>query len=405
MLMIKALRHYLPGALLLATQAGLASAVFILSVSVITDSQTRLAVKAGEHPERVGIIHVADPRNSEGSAEGIREDVAALSTVPGVRSVAVSDAIPFGGRSRRFGMCSSGKAMDAAIAAGSIEVKGCAQLPLIKASDDWLPSLGLHPTQGNGLQRGDALQEARVVLLSQTLADALYGSGRAVGQQLYLGPDDARTVIGVFPAIAGPSPGGGETDTQWAVVPGYPTGNQRYFSLASGGGDFDRRTLDAAIAALHGVAAYRMIDPDKARSLQGYRDDFLRVDIFKTRLLSGMTLLVLVIMMVGVSGMVGSWVNRRRRAIGIRRALGARRHDVVMYFLLENLALCLPGALCGLLLAGTIRYASSYPALSNWSYGVAIIAAIVVVATNLLACLHPSLRAARQEPLELLRAR
>lgn len=404
MLILKALRHYLPGALLLTTQAALACAVCILSLSVIRDSQSRLGARVSGDAERIWIVHAADPVGKQASPETIREDLALLSRLAGVQTAAAADAIPFGGRSRRYGLCNSAKAMEDAISAGSIEVTGCQQPPIITATERWLPSMGIPVLQGRDADPAEVATGARVILLSQALARVLYANEPAVGRQVYLGPDDVRTVIGVFDAVAGPSPMGSAADAQWAVQPGYPGGSQRYFAMHARPG-LGRQVVDGAIDGLYGLEAYRMLDPEKARSLVEYRDEFLRADTFKARLLGAITVLVLVIMMVGVSGMVGSWINRRRRAIGIRRALGARQRDILSYFLVENLLLSAPGAILGLGLAAAITHFSRFEALSSWGAGTAAIAVSVVMATNVLACLQPSLRAARQEPLELLRAR
>lgn len=404
MLIIKALRHYLAGALLLSTQAALACVVCILSMSVIGDSQTRLGARVSDDADRISIVHVADPVGRKASPDVIRHDLAELSTIAGVNAVAASDAIPFGGRSRRFGICNSAEAMESAIAAGSIEVAGCGQPSVITATEGWLRSMSLPILQGRDLVPGEAEAGSRVVVLSRGLAQVLYGQEVAVGRPLYLGPEDMRTVVGIFDGSAGPSPTGSDADLQWAVFPGYPSGSQRYFAMHGMPG-IGRRLADEGAQRLHALEAYRMIDPDKARTLSEYRDDFLRADIFKSRVLVLATVLVLVIMMVGVSGMVGSWVNRRRRAIGIRRALGARRRDILAYFLIENLLLALPGALLGLILAVAISHFSGFEALSAWGTGTGGVAVLIVVVTNVLACLQPSLRAAWQEPLELLRAR
>jgi len=405
MLILKALRHYLPGALLLTTQAALACAVCILSISVIRDSQSRLGARVSGDAERIWIVHAADPVGKKASPETIREDLALLSSLAGVQGAAAADAIPFGGRSRRFGLCNSAKAMEDAISAGSIEVTGCQQPPIITATERWLPSMGIPVMQGRDADPTEVATGARVILLSQALARVLYADEPAVGRQVYLGPDDVRTVIGVFDAVAGPAPTGSDADVQWAIQPGYPGGSQRYFAMHARSGLGRQEVVDGAIEGLYGLEAYRMLDPEKARSLAEYRDEFLRADPFTARLLGSMTVLVLVIMMVGVSGMVGSWVNRRRRAIGIRRALGARQRDILSYFLVENLLLSAPGALLGLALAAAITHFSRLEALSSWGAGTAAVAVSVVMVTNVLACLQPSLRAARQEPLELLRAR
>lgn len=53
----------------------------------------------------------------------------------------------------------------------------------------------------------------------------------------------------------------------------------------------------------------------------------------------------------GVHGLASFWVRKRYPQIGIRRALGARRRDVISFFMIENLMLTFVGALAGSVLA------------------------------------------------------
>ncbi|MGH9438755.1 MAG: ABC transporter permease, partial [Terriglobia bacterium] len=68
-------------------------------------------------------------------------------------------------------------------------------------------------------------------------------------------------------------------------------------------------------------------------------------------LLSGVTLIVLIVTLTGIMGMTGYWVQQRTRSIGIRRALGARRKDILRETLVENLLVVAAGVVLGLLAA------------------------------------------------------
>jgi putative ABC transport system permease protein len=99
-------------------------------------------------------------------------------------------------------------------------------------------------------------------------------------------------------------------------------------------------------------------------------------------------------------------VRERTREIGVRRALGATRTDVLLQFLIESLALAAVGGAVGLGLgAGIIgllqRYASSIPLrFSPWIAMVAFGAAFLV---GVLSGVVPARRAARLDPVEALR--
>jgi putative ABC transport system permease protein len=72
-------------------------------------------------------------------------------------------------------------------------------------------------------------------------------------------------------------------------------------------------------------------------------------------LLAGVSLALLVITALGVIGLASFWVQQRTRQIGIRRALGATRGDIVRYFQLENFILATIGIIVGMGLAYAIN--------------------------------------------------
>jgi len=68
-------------------------------------------------------------------------------------------------------------------------------------------------------------------------------------------------------------------------------------------------------------------------------------------LLVGVASTVLVVTVIGIMGLTGFWVQRRTRQIGIRRALGARRSDILREFMVENALIVSIGVSIGMLLA------------------------------------------------------
>ena len=119
--------------------------------------------------------------------------------------------------------------------------------------------------------------------------------------------------------------------------------------------------------------------------------------------------------LVGISLVVGAVVimnimlvavTERTREIGLRKALGARRRDILVQFLIEAGTLSgLGGAigiLLGLGLAAIVSAMSPLPAsVAPWSIGLAI---FLGVGVGLAAGVYPSTRAARLDPIVALRA-
>jgi putative ABC transport system permease protein len=116
--------------------------------------------------------------------------------------------------------------------------------------------------------------------------------------------------------------------------------------------------------------------------------------------------LALFLSALGVYGVVAHAVAQRRREIGVRIALGARRPEVVRMIVVGGLRLALPGLIGGAL--GAIAAAQLLRSLllgispaDPLTFGVVL---VVLLATLTLACLIPGRRAASVDPLETLRA-
>jgi putative ABC transport system permease protein len=107
----------------------------------------------------------------------------------------------------------------------------------------------------------------------------------------------------------------------------------------------------------------------------------------------------------GVTNIMLVNVRERTREIGLRKAIGARRRDVLLQFLAETVALCLfggaIGTACGMLLAWFIAWLTSFPASSRPL--VALVGFAVSSLLGVIAGVYPARRAALLSPIEALR--
>lgn len=389
-------RNHLGRASLLFVQAALASLACAFALQSAADGFSRLNTRGIERAQAIGVIRVSDIEERVAPSL-VRSDLSAIQ-LPGVRQAVASDSVPFGGRAHHYGACTSDAAMAHAMAAGSSDVAGCDRIPVITASPGLLTMLGAQVVKGRLPADHEATDGAPVVLISEALAVHLFGSESAVGRQLYFGPGSSRVIVGVFSSIVGPAPGGNDRDSQWALFPGFPTGASRYYLIGSHS-EVDRVLLDRTVEALR--KPYRVVNPTGVDTLAGYRDAYLRADRFTTAMLAFMAAVVLGVLMAGVSGVVGAWLERRRRSIGIRRTLGARASVIFTEIIFEVSIFTIPGAVlsaCSLYLFWSPEDRSS---ISSWLTG--LMAFMLVMVASLAALLPRAWRTVREEPLALLK--
>lgn len=108
---------------------------------------------------------------------------------------------------------------------------------------------------------------------------------------------------------------------------------------------------------------------------------------------------------IGIMNIMLASVTERTREIGIRRAIGARRSQIVMQFLIESLVLSSLGGLIGIGLGLLIPFAvttfASMPTIVTWSS--LVLSLGISVAVGVIFGIYPAIRAARLDPIVALR--
>ncbi|MEO8779875.1 MAG: FtsX-like permease family protein, partial [Rhodanobacter sp.] len=129
------------------------------------------------------------------------------------------------------------------------------------------------------------------------------------------------------------------------------------------------------------------------------------LDLFMVQVLSVICVILLVITGVGMAGLTSFWVNQRHKQIGVRRALGARKVDILRYFQIENLLIAGGGCVVGVLLALGINLALlrafSMDRMPLW-YVIAGVAGVLVLGQ--LAVFMPARRASNVPPVVATRS-
>jgi putative ABC transport system permease protein len=125
--------------------------------------------------------------------------------------------------------------------------------------------------------------------------------------------------------------------------------------------------------------------------------------------MSAVAAISLVVGSIGIMNIMLVSVTERTREIGIRKAVGAKRRDILRQFLVESAMLSLSGGIIGLLLAAIATWLITgvkigpYPVKAPMSFDIVIIALTVAVVVGLTSGIYPAYRAARLDPIEALR--
>ena len=132
--------------------------------------------------------------------------------------------------------------------------------------------------------------------------------------------------------------------------------------------------------------------------------------VFKM-LMGTFTAISLVVGGIGIMNVLLAAVVERTREIGIRKAAGARRRDIVVQFLSESVAISLAGAIIGAVLGGAtalaataiIRWRAAAPFYAVITWQSVTISMSAAVAIGLVFGVYPALKAARLSPVDAMR--
>lgn len=281
--------------------------------------------------------------------------------------------------------------------------KSTPQFAMYLGTDHTIETLGLKLIEGRNFyphELKDNLDSpSRLAIISSALAKAVWPDESALGKVLYEGKDAQITVIGVVDKLQGAWIDSAELEN--SMIQNVDYGGSSYMVRAKPEHHAELKT--AITAALLAENPNRVLDRFKtieALKESSYRDHQLMITV-----LTMMVVLLLLITSLGLTGMVMFNIQRRTKQIGTRRALGAKKRDIISYFLVENYLICLAGGVLGGLLAiqlgQQLMKIYSLPML-DLSYPILTVAGLFVVTT--LAVYLPARKAANISPATATRS-
>ncbi|MFT4247171.1 MAG: ABC transporter permease [Pseudomonas sp.] len=395
---LSALARHKLAALLIMLEIAASCAVISNALFLIGDRMQHMRRPSGVDESHLVVVKV-NAINRDGDATALTAaDLQALRALPGVRAASLASQVPFGNTMWFSGIKLVPDQQESSIVATNYMV-----------AEQGLRTLGLKLVAGRDFNPDEYIDIAGVddskltfpsVILTQTLADRLFPDGAAIGKSIYVFGDAPHRVIGVVARLVQPRDGDDPASYQNAMLfPGRSSYVRGSYLLNVTDPAQREQVLVAARQALASHGPLRILDQKRSDTLQALRERYYRSDRAMAWLMGGVSVLLLLITGLGIVGLASFWVQQRTRQIGIRRALGATRLQILRYFQTENFLLASAGIAVGMVLA----YALNLLMMSRYElprlplYYLPIGAALLWLLGQL-AVLGPALRAAAVPP-------
>jgi putative ABC transport system permease protein len=402
----RALIHNRARFLLITLEVALTLAIVANCVSMVLDLRGKYLRSSGFDEENL-VVATLEPfapayQDEEYVHAARARDLERLRAFSGVRDATAISAVPLSGGGSSTGRKAEGAKGDSL------------PTPYFEVSDHPLQALGVELVAGRDFQPGDFHSyydaEGEVhdqpAILSQRLADTLFPNGDAVGKRITSGGEakSSNIVIGVVDTMFNSWPQWERVSGQAMLVPGQPEDKRliRYMVRTEPG------ARESVMAGLEDVLL--KVDQGRivtVRSLAWYKSNTYNSERGLIKILSGVVVLLVAVTAFGIVGLTSFSVSQRRRQIGTRRALGATRHDILRYFLLENWLVTGSGLALGLGMAWALNYtlvrlttvAGASAAVPKLDWALVGGGMVLLWVSGLLAALAPALKATRVAPV------
>ncbi|MFC1851575.1 ABC transporter permease [candidate division CSSED10-310 bacterium] len=235
------------------------------------------------------------------------------------------------------------------------------------------------------------------IIVTLKVAEALFPKGDALGKTLLAG-NNTCTIIGIVRKMYsryGSEDSLGEKITFYPFRPASPSFTGILVKTEGEMFDAHFTTLEEKlqISYPNRIISTESLAELKAKGLFGDR-------IF-IKMLSIVMVLLLFVTILGIYGMTSFSVAKRKNQIGVRRALGARKRDIISYFLSETGLIVLMGSSCGVILALIMNgvFMAALDSMPPLTVSIIVLSVAALFLLSLLSTLPPSLKATRIPPI------
>ena len=391
---LSALLRNRTGAVLVAMQIAIALAILVNALYIVAQRAEKMRRPTGIDVDNVMVISSAGFTDHYQPLPSIQEDLGYLRSLPGVVAASVSGEIPLSEGGDNEPLVTEPDAHRGDNYNG------------IEIDEQGLNALGIHLVAGRNfrhdeieppLTKRDASRFVPEIIVSRALAERLFPGQNPLGKRVYDSLNQTATIIGVVDPLIGCFPLFDHPD--WVYfLPRYPSafGHPVIYLV---------RTAPGQRAALMRLteAHVSKSNPDRVidwvRPLNYFRDLSYLGDRSMEIYLITVTALLIAVTCLGVFALATFSVSTRTKQIGTRRAIGARRRDIVRYFLIENGLITSAGVVAGCALAlGAGYWLSMRYALPRLNLYYLVGGVLVLWAIGQLAAWQPARRAAAVSP-------
>jgi putative ABC transport system permease protein len=390
--------------LLVIGEVALASVLLIGAGLLLRSVERMLAIDPGFSAEQVLTMQVQVP--SPGRMPGADEQhqffariIDAVRRLPDVSSAAVSSQLPLTSDQDQYGI---------SIESSTGESRAGGDAFRYTISPDYFAALGIPLRRGRLLTGADmtSAMAARPVVINETLARQLFGGREAIGQRLrFAGPATRPfdVVVGIVgdlrqtSLIASPTNAVYTASGQWLWAD-----NPRWLVVRT---RVNTRSVLPAVKQ-----AVWSVDPNVPISRIESMEDLVTRSVggrrFALVVFQAFALAALVIAATGIFGVLAGGVSERLREIGVRAALGASHREIVSMVVWQGVSLAAIGVAAGMAgaLVGSRALVSMLFEVTRFDPVTYIAVAVLFAVVSLTACWVPAWRAARVDPVVVLRA-
>jgi len=328
-------------------------------------------------------------------ADFFEQLVERVQTLPGVESAAVANYLPLSGHWGSVGFTIEGRP---ALAAGDYLVAN-----VCTVNPSYFGAMKIPVIDGRGFSATDRLKARPVVTINRTMARRFWPNENPIGKRLNLGTAETPEFCEIIGVVGDVKHFGPDAESRPQIYISHLQSPAKWMSLIV---RTARNPLSLVAAAR---AELRAIDPAQPvydiQTLDALVSQSIAPRRFAMLLLATFAMVALLLGAIGIYGVISYGVSKRTHEIGIRMALGARRHDVLGLVVRRGMKLALIGVGAGL--AGALAASRVLQSLlfevQPFDPLVFLLVTLTLTAVALLACWLPARRASKVDPMEALR--